>query len=435
MPAIEKQPIEQRQAYAIDELSKIVELATTIKQAQDLCNQKLGELIQQHILPNNLDDVQPVIDNIKEKIEVKFESEISKTVTTELFQQAEKLRAEKKYQEALKLYEQVAMSDPDNPSAFFWIGYLSDELGNYDQAIDAYRKTISLKPNHSSAFNNLGVSLRHKGLEKEAIQAFKGASDLDSAKALYRHNLGESYETLSMFQEAFDAFAEATKLDPNNKYYQESLTRINNRPEAQNIFSLTGLDFLSTDEKETHLDQIQMYLWFDFLDNDAPWLLTASQLDQLSQLRAKGDDSEEVQEEILIFIETIYPDLEKLMLNKAAKLKAELFSIFFAELSAKAKNNSDLQNKLPELEKLVAEKKWFEVTKILNTIDATKFGITFDSLLQLYKQKQLRNKKSKGGFEQAESGLWIPASASTRRQVTTIEQTKSGLVYPKTRRE
>ncbi len=96
--------------------------------------------------------------------------------------------------------------------------------------------------------------------------------------------------------------------------------------EDQNIFDLLGVKDGTDEQREQFLDELQQVIWEDFLENDARLLLTEDEMAQLKAILDKStENSLEQQEEVVVFLEKLIPDLEDIMLEKALDLKADLF--------------------------------------------------------------------------------------------------------------
>ena len=143
--------------------------------------------------------------------------------------------------------------------------------------------------------------------------------------------------------------------------------------EAQNIFYMLGVENGEEDKKEKFLDQLQDVIWEDFLTKDVELLLSEDEMVKFKVFKEKsdsttGDAQEKAKDEMVEFLETLIPDLEDIMLEKALDLKADLFveringmKEYFAEKSEKLEMVS-------QAEQLMYEDKWKSAAKILNSI-------------------------------------------------------------------
>lgn len=139
--------------------------------------------------------------------------------------------------------------------------------------------------------------------------------------------------------------------------------------EDQNIFSLLGATDGTEEEKEAFLDELQQVIWEDFLENDVDLLLTQDEKAQLDELKAKTDtDPEQAQEEMVVFLEKLIPDLEEIMLEKALELKEDLVKERIAGLKEYFAGKQAQLDQLAEAENFVSEDKWRSAAEKLNSI-------------------------------------------------------------------
>lgn len=137
--------------------------------------------------------------------------------------------------------------------------------------------------------------------------------------------------------------------------------------EAQNIFDLLGVADGKPEEKEAFLDELQDVIWEDFLSHDAELLLTPQELTKLDELKAKGSGAE-VQEEILVFLEKLIPDLEDMMMDKAIELKEDMVMERIAGLREFHSQNAQALEQITNAEKQISEGHWADAAKTLNAI-------------------------------------------------------------------
>ncbi len=75
-----------------------------------------------------------------------------------------------KTEEAKEKLELAIQAEPDNPSLYYSLAYLYDEVGETEKSINTYKKAIELNPEYFEANFNLAVIFFNKGVEvlKEA---------------------------------------------------------------------------------------------------------------------------------------------------------------------------------------------------------------------------------------------------------------------------
>jgi hypothetical protein len=137
--------------------------------------------------------------------------------------------------------------------------------------------------------------------------------------------------------------------------------------ETQNIFDLLGVSDGTQKEKEDFLDELQEVIWEDFVESDIELLLTEEEGKGFAVIKAKGETLE-VQEEMLVFLEKLIPDLEEIMMDKALELKAEMVQERISGMREFHADNQEAITQIEKAEKSIVDDRWAEVSTILNGI-------------------------------------------------------------------
>jgi hypothetical protein len=139
--------------------------------------------------------------------------------------------------------------------------------------------------------------------------------------------------------------------------------------EDQNIFTLLGVEDATDEEKESFLDELQQVIWEDFLENDVELLLTESEMVELRQILDALDKEElQKQEETVLFLEKLIPDLEEIMLEKALELKEDMAKERLSGLRDFYSNDVEKLNKVDEAAALVNQGSWRDAAQVMNSI-------------------------------------------------------------------
>ncbi|NCN03952.1 MAG: hypothetical protein GW942_02665 [Candidatus Pacebacteria bacterium] len=137
--------------------------------------------------------------------------------------------------------------------------------------------------------------------------------------------------------------------------------------ETQNIFDLLGVSDGNDDEKEAFLDELQEVIWEDFIENDVELLLNEEQLKELREIEEKGQ-TREVQEEMLVYLEELLPDLEDIMMDKALELKEDMVLERISGMKEFYSGNQNALDQITRAEELISENKWSDAGNLLNSI-------------------------------------------------------------------
>lgn len=91
----------------------------------------------------------------------------------------EKTNAEKAFENAVKIYEKIVKKNPEDDSAFFYLGRSYNKLNEDDKAAKAFRQAAKLNPENGEYQTELAESLINIAEYDEAVRALKKAIELD----------------------------------------------------------------------------------------------------------------------------------------------------------------------------------------------------------------------------------------------------------------
>jgi hypothetical protein len=147
------------------------------------------------------------------------------------------------------------------------------------------------------------------------------------------------------------------------------MTSVSQALEDQNIFFLLGVTDGTDEEREAFLDELQQVIWEDFLENDVELLITEEETVELKRITAnKGLSDEQQQEQVIVYLEKLIPDLEEIMLEKALELKEDMVRERIAGMREYYAEQSDQLQKLDEAERLVNDDQWRAAADTLNAM-------------------------------------------------------------------
>jgi len=137
----------------------------------------------------------------------------------------------------------------------------------------------------------------------------------------------------------------------------------------QNIFHLLGAEDGSVDEQEQFLDELQQVIWDDFVQNDMPLLITAQEKVRADEILADSTLEElQKQDQLLEYLDSLIPDLEEIMLEKAMKLKEDLVRERVESMKESFAQDQTKLTQLQEVEQLLQQGKWLSAGEKLNQI-------------------------------------------------------------------
>ncbi|HUS48738.1 MAG TPA: tetratricopeptide repeat protein [Candidatus Paceibacterota bacterium] len=118
---------------------------------------------------------------------------------------------------AIKNFRKVIQKNPQNNDAFFILGLLYHNKGEYERAIKAYQEVIRINPD-SLYYNNLGWAYGELEKYQEAIDAFKEAIKRNPEDADVHYGLGWVYNELKDYKKAVESYKQAILIQPGHTY-------------------------------------------------------------------------------------------------------------------------------------------------------------------------------------------------------------------------
>ena len=126
------------------------------------------------------------------------------------------LRALKRYEEALAVYEQAIHFYPHSAVAYNNKGNALMDLNRYEEALDAYNFSSQLDPSYALCYDNKGVLLCKLGRYEEALAEYEKAIILDPNDPIIYSNKGRALGELNRYEEALTAYEQAQNINQNS---------------------------------------------------------------------------------------------------------------------------------------------------------------------------------------------------------------------------
>jgi tetratricopeptide (TPR) repeat protein len=132
----------------------------------------------------------------------------------DLEQQADRLRADKLYLDALDYYRAALAKTENKAHLLNKIGITELMMQRYGEAKKAFERSIRSDHDFADAYNNLGVVLYEDRRYGAAVKQYEKAIARDSSSASFFSNLGAVYFSKRDFDTAVKAYQHALELDP-----------------------------------------------------------------------------------------------------------------------------------------------------------------------------------------------------------------------------
>jgi len=131
-----------------------------------------------------------------------------------LEQQADRLRADKLYLDALDYYRAALGKKRDDAHLLNKIGITELMIQRYKEAKKSFEQAVRADREFADAYNNLGVIFYESKKYGAAVKQYEKAIAKDSSSASFYSNLGAAYFSKREFERAITAYQHALEMDP-----------------------------------------------------------------------------------------------------------------------------------------------------------------------------------------------------------------------------
>jgi tetratricopeptide (TPR) repeat protein len=128
--------------------------------------------------------------------------------------QADRLRSEKLYLDALDYYRAALAKKPNDAHLLNKIGITELMMQHYKEARKSFEHAIRYDHTFADAYNNLGVIYYEARRYRAAVKQYEKAIAKDNSSASFFSNLGAAYFSKREFEPAVAAYQHALELDP-----------------------------------------------------------------------------------------------------------------------------------------------------------------------------------------------------------------------------
>lgn len=142
--------------------------------------------------------------------------EPDQAVSLSLLEKARALTAQRHFDQARRVCEEIMERDPENEKAGMLLGHIHKEQGNLAAAKAALDKLIGLYPDLAEAYFLRANILKARRLFKAAIHDYQRAADINPAMTAAYVNQGTVHYLLGEFDQALACARHALRLDPDN---------------------------------------------------------------------------------------------------------------------------------------------------------------------------------------------------------------------------
>ena len=123
------------------------------------------------------------------------------------------LRSLEQYDQAKAAYFLALNITPDDPEIWYNLGYAYGLSGEYEKEIEAYQEALRIQPDLALAWRNLAVAYLDMGDEEASLQALLKRAEYDPDSTLAWLDLGGAYERMGNLEAARMAFEKVVSID------------------------------------------------------------------------------------------------------------------------------------------------------------------------------------------------------------------------------
>jgi len=141
-------------------------------------------------------------------------SDTEKNRVSEKFNNAVGAGRQKKYEDALKFYNEALEIDPHHMKSLFNKAVVLQMLGRVGEALNCYDFALEVNPGDAEIWGNRGIALRSLGRVEEAIESYNKGLDINPGDAALWSNKGIALRSMGRVKEAIESYDRALELNP-----------------------------------------------------------------------------------------------------------------------------------------------------------------------------------------------------------------------------
>jgi len=142
------------------------------------------------------------------------------------YEEAEAVYAERRYEEATKLFSAYAQQKSGNPWGHYMLGLSAWKSDDFEVAEVAFVRAIELDPSHVKSLLNLSRVYLESERSEEALVRIEEALELDALFGVSHRMQGRAFHELGRLEEAADAYREAIRIDEEDAWAMNNLAFI-----------------------------------------------------------------------------------------------------------------------------------------------------------------------------------------------------------------
>ena len=142
------------------------------------------------------------------------------------FEDAQAAFADKRYDDAVRLFTSYTSAQPENVWGFYMLGLSAWKTGDRDAAVRAFTQALEKDSTHVKSRLNLSRVLIEQGKAQEALPHVEATLKIDSASSESYRLLGRVKTELGDSSAAIEAFKRAIVLDERDAWSMNNLAKV-----------------------------------------------------------------------------------------------------------------------------------------------------------------------------------------------------------------
>mmetsp|Transcript_615 Transcript_615/g.552 ORF Transcript_615/g.552 Transcript_615/m.552 type:complete len:162 (+) Transcript_615:32-517(+) len=140
-------------------------------------------------------------------------------------QQADKLRDERKFNEAIEEYKKLISLNQELGKAYYGLGMAQADVGLKADAINSFNKAIDFDPQNGSSYYNLAWAARDTNRWDDAIKALQRVIELNPNDGFPYGHMCSYYSSANKWKEAVPYFKDLAQRYPKSKEAAKGLVK------------------------------------------------------------------------------------------------------------------------------------------------------------------------------------------------------------------
>ncbi|MBU0982050.1 tetratricopeptide repeat protein [Patescibacteria group bacterium] len=129
----------------------------------------------------------------------------------------------REYEKSQKALDYAIKLNPNSPNALYLLGFLHSSLGDFQKSVDILERADTLQPHHPEILRCLGWSIFHNGDRKRGLVILERARTIAPTDSLVICDLAVCYLNDRQFARTIDLLEFVLRMEPDNDKAKDCL--------------------------------------------------------------------------------------------------------------------------------------------------------------------------------------------------------------------